>query len=610
MRLVKNILKLLDAYEKYIMAGVAFQSLCNEDDFKNYLYTKQDYKENKPVNNLFLAAINTPELFRKETEKFIKEVIRASELKQNDPDLLSKFRDFKNSWIGLLTEIKNIPSGTKHELITALKNLGTEDAEYYAMAEDLELMEWVDANGNSITSNSIMSTPIKNTTIDFTEKFKKLYGHIDSIWGGLNIIRCAAHTLAIYYGYGQKWYHLIIRYIPTEGCFEINLTERQPSGKLIFAGEADSWTELLDILMQTETIKNRKLCEWVDAKGNKATINTSTSAFNIPAKLPETGYKEKFQKLLDYHKQHIGKDVISTEIKKISNYGFEYQEVTLVPGSTSESILIIEVDMHDDGEYYAYVWQDGKCIDLNHGNDFDILLKLLGKYLNIPDKNSNEYQELVEWVDSNGNKVGIKLPTTVVNSSNSASDDFSAQYRKLRLHIDDIWGDIHTIMCTKHELDIYYGDGTNRQNLNIKFVPAKNYFEIELINSYNYSQIFKGKRSDWGSVLSGLKILGVIKDKSLCEWVTGKSKEVVYIWDIYQDPKDKGVWRSADKYNGEYDGYVYETAEGAKRGGINHLNELEDELYLEGRPSDYTVDITAIPKAEVSDYTLEFSGLK
>ena len=91
--------------------------------------------------------------------------------------------------------------------------------------------------------------------------------------------------------------------------------------------------------------------------------------------------------------------------------------------------------------------------------------------------------------------------------------------------------------------------------------------------------------------------------------LNNQNPELVYIWDIYQDPKDKGVWRSADKYNGEYDGYVYENAKVAKQGGINHLRELKDELYLEGEPEDYTVDVVAIPKSEVSNYTLDFSGL-
>lgn len=89
-----------------------------------------------------------------------------------------------------------------------------------------------------------------------------------------------------------------------------------------------------------------------------------------------------------------------------------------------------------------------------------------------------------------------------------------------------------------------------------------------------------------------------------------QSTDVVYIWDIYDHPINKGTWRSAEKYQGEYDGFVYENKNEAYRAGINHLYELEDEGLLIGYSADYTVEVVAIPKTEVSDYTLAFSGIK
>jgi hypothetical protein len=105
--------------------------------------------------------------------------------------------------------------------------------------------------------------------------------------------------------------------------------------------------------------------------------------------------------------------------------------------------------------------------------------------------------------------------------------------------------------------------------------------------------------------------------KEFVEWVdakgnkaTGPSAEVVYIWDMYIDPRDKGTWCSAEEYNGEYDGSVFKTKEAAFREGKIHLMELEDEGELRGLPEDYDIDVIAIPKNKVSDYTLEFSGVK
>jgi hypothetical protein len=235
------------------------------------------------------------------------------------------------------------------------------------MKDSRILREWVDAKGNQIKVNSTTTTSNESEKGNFNSKFTKLHNHINNVWGGVNIIRCTTQTLAMYYGYGQRWYHLIIRYIPEEGCFEINLSERQHNGKLIYAGEADSWTELLDILMQTETIKNRKLCEWTDNKGSKVSISNSTGV--------------------------------------------------------------------------------------------------------------------------------------------------------------------------------------------------------------------------------------------------GQSEDIVYIWDMYLDPIDKGTWCSAEKINGIYDGFVFKSAYEAFRYGREHLYELDDEGELRGDPDDYDIDTVAIPKSEVSEYTLRFSGL-
>ena len=358
----------------------------------------------------------------------------------------------------------------------------------------------------------------------------------------------------------------------------------------------------------------RILKEWVDASGNKA------AAYNIPAKLPETGYKEKFQKLLDYHKQYVGNDVLSTEIKKLNNYGFEYWETRLAVGSTSETITIVEVDIHDDGEYYAYVWQDGQCIDLSHDDDFDTLLGMLSKHLNIPAVNSSEYKKLLEWVDANGNKASTSKPT---------NDLFKDRFMKLAKHIEDCYDWSIVNYVSEWELDLEYANsGTETLTLEID-VNSKNIkVYLKRTASGQPIAVFETEHAEWAKVLDFLKDLRVIKYPKLCEWIdakgnkapannqasqqtiNNKSAEVVYIWDMYIDPRDKGTWCSAEKYHGEYDGCVFKTKNSAINAGLDHLLELEDEGQLRGDPSDYDVEAIAIPLSEVSVYTLEFSGLK
>ena len=143
---MKDITNILAAYEKYILAGIEFQKLCGKDDFKNYAYTLQDYGNKKPVSKLFLAAINTPKLFRKETENFIKEVIKASGLEQIDPELRERFKKFIYSWKRLLIEINKIPEDSREELVKNLKNVAKPD---FALAEENNLKEWVYKNNDS-----------------------------------------------------------------------------------------------------------------------------------------------------------------------------------------------------------------------------------------------------------------------------------------------------------------------------------------------------------------------------------------------------------------------------------------------------------------------------
>jgi hypothetical protein len=373
------------------------------------------------------------------------------------------------------------------------------------MKDSRIFMEWLDANGNKINIvKSAGTATTNNAKGDFTEKYKKLYTHIKNVWGGLNIMRCAMHELEIYYGdyynRNQPWHHLIIRYIPSEGCFEVNISERG-TGVLIYAGEADSWTELLDILLQTETIKNRKLCEWVDAKGNKITYCNNTT--NSQA-TKTCSYREKFIKLLDYHMKHLPPTAFDPEIKVIQDDEFVYEEhhATGDIDYDYDLIVAVAVNTHSD-DWDISVYKNGSLVKVDFGNGWEALLKSLRNNLSIPTEATQEYQKRLEWVDANGNK-----SRTGMSSTNS------------------------------------------------------------------------------------------------------QQEEVVYIWDMYIDPRDKGTWCSAEKYNGEYDGSVFKTKEAAFREGKIHLMELEDEGELRGLPEDYDIDVIAIPKNKVSDYTLEFSGIK
>lgn len=477
------------------------------------------------------------------------------------------------------------------------------------MKDSRILKEWLDASGNQI---KLSNTTANNAALgkgNFNSKFTKLYSHIESVWGGLNVLKCTAQTLVLYYGYGQEWYELSIRYIPEEGCFEIHLMERI-SMKLIFAGEADSWTELLDILMQTETIKNRKLCEWVDSNGNKASLNNSTKT---TVATTNDLFKDRFIKL--------AKHIEDCQSWSLVNYISEW-ELDLEYEYNDETYSL-DIDVNSkDISVTVYKNNSGREIlntTANHNEWSKILTSLWNKGI-IKDTS------LCEWVDKNGNKApantsaaSAQIATTT--GGTGGTPDFTEKFKKLIVHIKTKYV-AHTIICGEHMLELIIVKPKLR--LLIMYSPARKGFDV-LIKDRSTENVIENTfvYGGWDTVLDVLLQNNIITDKKLCEWVdksrnksaanksavSNVSDDIVYIWDMYVDPKDKGTWCSAEKYNSEYDGYVYRSKESAYAGGFTHLLELEDEGRLRGDPYDYDVDAVAIPRSEVSDYTLKFSGL-
>ena len=230
-------------------------------------------------------------------------------------------------------------------------------------------MEWLDASGNKIKFNSTATT----TTADdlYKDRFIKLAKHMEDChsWSLVNYMSeweldvdfdlvTGRHNLSI--DVGSAYIHIKTIHIKT-GNVLVDYTAKH-----------DEWSDILEVLKNSHIIKDKRLCEWVDSKGNKISIGASAVGQNIPTKLPATGYKEKFQKLLDYHKNHLGKDVTQTKIVKLNSYSFEYLEGRHTIEGQSD--IDVEVDIHDDGEWYLYVWRDGKSIDIDRGKGFENLL--------------------------------------------------------------------------------------------------------------------------------------------------------------------------------------------------------------------------------------------
>lgn len=90
----------------------------------------------------------------------------------------------------------------------------------------------------------------------------------------------------------------------------------------------------------------------------------------------------------------------------------------------------------------------------------------------------------------------------------------------------------------------------------------------------------------------------------------GNLPKVVYIWDMYLNPLDKGSWTSAELYNGKWDGAVFETEDKALDAGYYLLKELEDEGDLDAYPEDYRVEAFSVSVSDVDPDTLRLSELE
>ena len=87
------------------------------------------------------------------------------------------------------------------------------------------------------------------------------------------------------------------------------------------------------------------------------------------------------------------------------------------------------------------------------------------------------------------------------------------------------------------------------------------------------------------------------------------NQQVVYAWDMYIDPADKGTWLSAYADNrGIWDGFVFKTDLEAVEYGDQHLQDLEAKGRLKGDIDDYSIDTIEIPISKVSIDSLRFSG--
>ena len=155
-----------------------------------------------------------------------------------------------------------------------------------------------------------------------------------------------------------------------------------------------------------------RLNEWQDAKGNKVNITSPATSQGTSSGSSTTGFKKRFEKLLDYAKNHKGPEINKAEVKSLSDDGFFYTEK--IRGGYSYYDRDIQVYIGSQTEAWRLkIYIDNEINEDLAGQGWPELLKTLRAYITVPVTTTLEYKELLtEWIDSSGKKVNTSGSTS------------------------------------------------------------------------------------------------------------------------------------------------------------------------------------------------------
>jgi hypothetical protein len=113
------------------------------------------------------------------------------------------------------------------------------------------------------------------------------------------------------------------------------------------------------------------------------------------------GYKEKFEKLLDYHKNHKAYFIVRSEIKYIRDDGFHYMDRVKHAGEEFDHDVLVRIQINKltkQPDWWISVFKDGNhVLDKSHyGTGYESLVNSLRDSLVIPPRGSSDYENLLE----------------------------------------------------------------------------------------------------------------------------------------------------------------------------------------------------------------------
>lgn len=388
----------------------------------------------------------------------------------------------------------------------------TSDPEY----QDL-LTEWVDSNGNKVNFNDppVDDESEENGIPDQAYRYQRLIAQIQS--DKLCRIQVNTLTSTVLEITTSKNVKVKIERLPHFPNYILKIGNHRMS--------YDDYEDVLDALIEEGIISDTDLCEsleeWVDTKGNKVSLNKSSSKTN----------KEKFEELIQYMDKHLAP--YSTKVEaSCSDAHFHYSIRCTPPGIKFYTVSLQIHHSRFDSSWNFRTYKSGEQIDDASGKGWEELLMKVrssrfGDYVDIPKPGSKEYDSLCEWIDKNGQKISTATPVTF------KSTDFTERYKKLVAHISSMYK-CQVIRLGSQTLEINLTYGLFRQKLLVIYDYQHQCLRAILTDTTT------GKTVDscdcyggWDVLLTWLMRLGFVKNKKLCESVSTIDEFKTYetLWD-------------------------------------------------------------------------------
>jgi hypothetical protein len=123
----KKLFDILEVWENFVETGVVLQKLCNQDDFKKFVYSVSAYKSKKAAPDLLIYILtsddNVEDVVRK-LGAFLQEIIKASKRSEDDQELNKKARDFIQAWNNVVQKAcRDTTLNLRLQMVELLKNI-------------------------------------------------------------------------------------------------------------------------------------------------------------------------------------------------------------------------------------------------------------------------------------------------------------------------------------------------------------------------------------------------------------------------------------------------------------------------------------------------------